>query len=99
MQAKDIAHIWELGGGTALKDLIDMPISVFTVKCAPLHFSSLDQRSYIVLVLSDFYLLTLAGLSCYATNHRSLSIVVVVDLAKPETIWLPLDSFFTAVCQ
>ena len=31
-QAKDIGHIWELGGGTFLSKLIDIPINVETIK-------------------------------------------------------------------
>lgn len=28
LQAKDVTHIWELGGGTLLSKLVDVPITV-----------------------------------------------------------------------
>ncbi|XP_061084089.1 cytoplasmic dynein 2 light intermediate chain 1 [Conger conger] len=46
---KDIAHFWELGGGTLLSDLIQIPIT--------------------------------------AQNVRTLSVVLVVDLSKPNVLW------------
>ncbi|KAL0983840.1 hypothetical protein UPYG_G00133440 [Umbra pygmaea] len=46
---KDIAHLWELGGGTSLSDLVQIPITV--------------------------------------QNVRSLSVVLVLDLSKPNTLW------------
>ncbi|XP_014066057.1 cytoplasmic dynein 2 light intermediate chain 1 isoform X3 [Salmo salar] len=46
---KDIAHLWELGGGTSLSDLVQIPIT--------------------------------------AQNVRSLSVVLVLDLSKPNALW------------
>ncbi|XP_072121069.1 cytoplasmic dynein 2 light intermediate chain 1 isoform X3 [Mobula birostris] len=46
---KDIAHFWELGGGTSLSDLAQIPITV--------------------------------------NNIRSLSVVLVLDLSKPNELW------------
>ncbi|KAM4729492.1 cytoplasmic dynein 2 light intermediate chain 1 [Anableps anableps] len=46
---KDIAHLWELGGGTSLSDLIQIPITLVSI--------------------------------------RSLSVVLVLDLSKPNTLW------------
>lgn len=31
-QPKDIAHIWELGGGTSLSDLVQIPITSANLK-------------------------------------------------------------------
>ncbi|KAM3863074.1 cytoplasmic dynein 2 light intermediate chain 1 [Diretmus argenteus] len=46
---KDIAHLWELGGGISLSDLVQIPIT-------PL-------------------------------NIRSLSVILVLDLSKPNALW------------
>uniref|UniRef100_UPI00398E57F2 cytoplasmic dynein 2 light intermediate chain 1 isoform X2 n=1 Tax=Pristiophorus japonicus TaxID=55135 RepID=UPI00398E57F2 len=46
---KDIAHFWELGGGTSLSDLAQIPITVDSI--------------------------------------RTLSIVLVLDLSKPNELW------------
>uniref|UniRef100_A0A3B4AHE4 Cytoplasmic dynein 2 light intermediate chain 1 n=1 Tax=Periophthalmus magnuspinnatus TaxID=409849 RepID=A0A3B4AHE4_9GOBI len=46
---KDIAHLWELGGGVSLSDLVQIPIS--------------------------------------ASNISSLSIILVLDLSKPNCLW------------
>ncbi|XP_067900245.1 cytoplasmic dynein 2 light intermediate chain 1 [Heterodontus francisci] len=46
---KDIAHFWELGGGTSLSDLAQIPITVESI--------------------------------------RTLSIVLVLDLSKPNDLW------------
>lgn len=46
---KDIAHLWELGGGISLSDLVQIPISPSTV--------------------------------------RSLSVILVLDLSKPNSLW------------
>ncbi|KAM4772162.1 cytoplasmic dynein 2 light intermediate chain 1 [Rhinophrynus dorsalis] len=51
---KDIAHFWELGGGTSLLDLIQIPIT------------------------SD--------------NVRTFSIVLVLDLSKPNELWPTMES-------
>ncbi|KAM8858690.1 cytoplasmic dynein 2 light intermediate chain 1 [Spinachia spinachia] len=46
---KDIAHLWELGGGTSLSDLVRIPIT--------------------------------------AASIRSLSVILIVDLSKPNGLW------------
>ncbi|KAM9726561.1 cytoplasmic dynein 2 light intermediate chain 1 [Menidia menidia] len=46
---KDIAHLWELGGGTSLSDLIQIPITPVSI--------------------------------------RSLSVILILDLSKPNTLW------------
>eukprot|EP00730_Choanoeca_flexa_P006649 TRINITY_DN12194_c0_g3_i5.p4 TRINITY_DN12194_c0_g3~~TRINITY_DN12194_c0_g3_i5.p4 ORF type:complete len:179 (+),score=9.59 TRINITY_DN12194_c0_g3_i5:3356-3892(+) len=56
---KDVVHIWELGGGTALKELLETPITVSSIK--------------------------------------SLSIVLVLDLSQPDTLWSTLDTLLSAV--
>lgn len=56
---KDVAHVWELGGGTFLSNLIETPINQQTIK--------------------------------------SLSVVVVVDLSKPDTIWSTLETLLSVV--
>jgi hypothetical protein len=30
-QAKDVTHLWELGGGTSLCDLVDVPINAQSI--------------------------------------------------------------------
>ncbi|XP_029926683.1 cytoplasmic dynein 2 light intermediate chain 1 [Myripristis murdjan] len=46
---KDIAHLWELGGGISLSDLIQIPIT--------------------------------------ALNIKSLAVILVLDLSKPNALW------------
>lgn len=59
--AKDISHIWELGGGTFLSKLIEIPITPDTM------------------------------------NH--LSIVIVIDLSKPEQLWDTIEILLKQVRQ
>lgn len=59
MQAKDICHVWELGGGLVFKDLL----SVIT----------------------------------YKTKGRSLSVVLVLDLSKPDVLWNTMDMMLEEV--
>nr|XP_023660052.1 cytoplasmic dynein 2 light intermediate chain 1 [Paramormyrops kingsleyae] len=56
---KDIAHFWELGGGTSLSDLIQIPIT--------------------------------------AQNVRTLSVVLVLDLSKPNALWGTVERLLQAV--
>lgn len=56
---KDVAHVWELGGGIALSNLIEVPI---TKQCV-----------------------------------KNLSVVICVDLSKPETIWTTLESLLNTM--
>ncbi|KAM9808754.1 cytoplasmic dynein 2 light intermediate chain 1 isoform X3 [Syngnathus typhle] len=51
---KDIAHLWELGGGTSLSDLVQIPIT--------------------------------------AASIRSLSIILVLDLSAPSTLWATMET-------
>ncbi|XP_057597327.1 cytoplasmic dynein 2 light intermediate chain 1 isoform X2 [Hippopotamus amphibius kiboko] len=55
---KDIAHFWELGGGTSLLDLISIPITSDTL--------------------------------------RTFSIVLVLDLSKPNDLWPTMESLLQA---
>uniref|UniRef100_A0A3P8UZ96 Cytoplasmic dynein 2 light intermediate chain 1 n=1 Tax=Cynoglossus semilaevis TaxID=244447 RepID=A0A3P8UZ96_CYNSE len=50
---KDIVHLWELGGGTSLSDLVQIPIS--------------------------------------AVSIRSFSVILVVDLSKPNSLWTTVE--------
>ncbi|KAM9365539.1 cytoplasmic dynein 2 light intermediate chain 1 [Pholidichthys leucotaenia] len=50
---KDIAHLWELGGGTSLSDLVKIPIT--------------------------------------PVNIRTLSVILVLDLSKPNVLWGTMD--------
>ncbi|XP_043551569.1 cytoplasmic dynein 2 light intermediate chain 1 isoform X1 [Chiloscyllium plagiosum] len=50
---KDIAHFWELGGGTSLSDLAQIPITIDSI--------------------------------------RTISIVLVLDLSKPNDLWLSME--------
>ncbi|XP_059841694.1 cytoplasmic dynein 2 light intermediate chain 1 [Hypanus sabinus] len=54
---KDIAHFWELGGGTSLSDLAQIPITV--------------------------------------NNIRSLSVVLVLDLSKPNELWSCMEKLLS----
>ncbi|XP_030628660.1 cytoplasmic dynein 2 light intermediate chain 1 [Chanos chanos] len=56
---KDIAHLWELGGGTSLSELVQIPIT--------------------------------------AHNISSLSVVLVLDLSKPNTLWGTMEKLLNAV--
>ncbi|KAM9847858.1 cytoplasmic dynein 2 light intermediate chain 1 [Aulostomus maculatus] len=55
---KDIAHLWELGGGTSLSDLVQIPITPVSI--------------------------------------RSLSIILVLDLSKPEFLWGTMEKLLQA---
>uniref|UniRef100_A0A673UUQ3 Cytoplasmic dynein 2 light intermediate chain 1 n=1 Tax=Suricata suricatta TaxID=37032 RepID=A0A673UUQ3_SURSU len=55
---KDIAHFWELGGGTSLLDLISTPITSDTL--------------------------------------RTFSIVLVLDLSKPNDLWPTMENLLQA---
>uniref|UniRef100_A0A8C6KD38 Cytoplasmic dynein 2 light intermediate chain 1 n=1 Tax=Nothobranchius furzeri TaxID=105023 RepID=A0A8C6KD38_NOTFU len=55
---KDVAHLWELGGGTSLSDLIQIPI-------------------------------TPAAL-------RFLSVILILDLSKPNTLWATMEKLLHA---
>ncbi|XP_032881408.1 cytoplasmic dynein 2 light intermediate chain 1 isoform X1 [Amblyraja radiata] len=54
---KDISHFWELGGGTLLSDLAQIPITV--------------------------------------DNVRTLSVVLVLDLSKPNDLWQTMEKLLT----
>ncbi|XP_037320701.2 cytoplasmic dynein 2 light intermediate chain 1 [Pungitius pungitius] len=55
---KDIAHLWELGGGTSLSDLVRIPIT--------------------------------------AASIRSLSVVLILDLSKPNALWATMEKLLQA---
>ncbi|XP_028278955.1 cytoplasmic dynein 2 light intermediate chain 1 isoform X2 [Parambassis ranga] len=55
---KDIAHIWELGGGTSLSDLVQIPITPASIK--------------------------------------SLSVILILDLSKPNALWGTLEKLLQA---
>ncbi|XP_077997776.1 cytoplasmic dynein 2 light intermediate chain 1-like isoform X2 [Glandiceps talaboti] len=56
--AKDVGHIWELGGGTFLSKLVDVPINVETIE--------------------------------------KLSIILILDLSKPQELWNTMDTLLNA---
>lgn len=55
---KDIAHLWELGGGTSLSDLVQIPIT--------------------------------------PVNIKSLSVILILDLSKPNSMWGTMDKLLQA---
>ncbi|XP_030011995.1 cytoplasmic dynein 2 light intermediate chain 1 [Sphaeramia orbicularis] len=55
---KDIAHLWELGGGTSLSDLVQIPITPVSIK--------------------------------------SLSVILILDLSKPNSVWGTMDKLLQA---
>ncbi|XP_068587942.1 cytoplasmic dynein 2 light intermediate chain 1 isoform X2 [Cebidichthys violaceus] len=55
---KDIAHLWELGGGTSLSDLVQIPIT--------------------------------------AVGLRSLSVILTLDLSKPNALWGTMEKLLQA---
>ncbi|XP_040525075.1 cytoplasmic dynein 2 light intermediate chain 1 isoform X4 [Gallus gallus] len=55
---KDIAHFWEIGGGTSLLELIRIPITV--------------------------------------NNIRSFAVVLVLDLSKPNELWMTMENLLQA---
>ncbi|XP_060780654.1 cytoplasmic dynein 2 light intermediate chain 1 [Neoarius graeffei] len=55
---KDIAHLWELGGGTSLSDLVQIPIT--------------------------------------PQNLSTLSVVLVLDLSKPNALWVTMEKLLQA---
>jgi dynein light intermediate chain 2 len=59
--AKDVTHLWELGGGTSLSALADIPISTHSIS--------------------------------------RLSLVLVLDLSRPDQLWTCLETFITKLRQ
>ncbi|KAK9541334.1 hypothetical protein VZT92_001387 [Zoarces viviparus] len=55
---KDISHLWELGGGTSLSDLVQIPIT--------------------------------------AVGIRSLSVILILDLSKPNALWGTMERLLQA---
>ncbi|MCI4376599.1 hypothetical protein PGIGA_G00190170 [Pangasianodon gigas] len=55
---KDVAHLWELGGGTSLSDLVQIPIT--------------------------------------PQNLSMLSVVLVLDLSKPNALWATMEKLLQA---
>uniref|UniRef100_A0A8C2TCJ0 Cytoplasmic dynein 2 light intermediate chain 1 n=1 Tax=Coturnix japonica TaxID=93934 RepID=A0A8C2TCJ0_COTJA len=55
---KDVAHFWEIGGGTSLLELIRIPITV--------------------------------------NNIRSFAVVLVLDLSKPNELWMTMENLLQA---
>ncbi|XP_054455751.1 cytoplasmic dynein 2 light intermediate chain 1 [Anoplopoma fimbria] len=55
---KDIAHLWELGGGTSLSDLVQIPITPVSI--------------------------------------RSLSVILILDLSKPNALWGTMEKLLEA---
>ncbi|XP_078129821.1 cytoplasmic dynein 2 light intermediate chain 1 [Sander vitreus] len=55
---KDIAHLWELGGGTSLSDLVQIPITPVSI--------------------------------------RSLSVILILDLSKPNALWGTMEKLLQA---
>ncbi|XP_074531904.1 cytoplasmic dynein 2 light intermediate chain 1 [Halichoeres trimaculatus] len=55
---KDIAHLWELGGGISLSDLVQIPITPVSI--------------------------------------RSLSIILILDLSKPNSLWGTMENLLQA---
>ncbi|XP_045926048.1 cytoplasmic dynein 2 light intermediate chain 1 [Micropterus dolomieu] len=55
---KDIAHLWELGGGTFLSDLVQIPITPVSI--------------------------------------TSLSVILVLDLSKPNALWRTMEKLLQA---
>ncbi|XP_047458536.1 cytoplasmic dynein 2 light intermediate chain 1 [Mugil cephalus] len=55
---KDIAHLWELGGGTSLSDLVQIPITPVSI--------------------------------------RSLSLILILDLSKPNALWGTMEKLLQA---
>ncbi|KAM7385369.1 hypothetical protein PAMP_001456 [Pampus punctatissimus] len=57
---KDIAHIWELGGGISLSDLVQIPITPVSI------------------------------------SLRSFSVILVLDLSKPNALWGTMEKLLQA---
>ncbi|OXB65484.1 hypothetical protein ASZ78_014835 [Callipepla squamata] len=55
---KDIAHFWEIGGGTSLLELIQIPITI--------------------------------------SNIRSFGVVLVLDLSRPNELWMTMENLLQA---
>ncbi|XP_042289151.1 cytoplasmic dynein 2 light intermediate chain 1 [Thunnus maccoyii] len=55
---KDIAHLWELGGGTSLSDLVQIPITPVSI--------------------------------------RALSVILILDLSKPNSLWGTMEKLLQA---
>lgn len=85
---KDIAHLWELGGGTSLSDLVQIPITPASVRwdtcCSGTESlcSSPDVETW--------------PLKHTVPPERSLSAVLVLDLSKPNSLWATMENLLQA---
>uniref|UniRef100_A0A3Q3ICD7 Cytoplasmic dynein 2 light intermediate chain 1 n=1 Tax=Monopterus albus TaxID=43700 RepID=A0A3Q3ICD7_MONAL len=73
---KDVAHLWELGGGTSLSDLVQIPITPVSIS-------------------------TFLYASCHSTESflsfpRSLSVILILDLSKPNALWGTMEKLLQA---
>lgn len=94
-QPKDIAHLWELGGGTSLSDLMQIPITPTNIRLV--IFSESKYASSSRVMPATFYLIdpaTAQGHICLV--FRLLSVVLLLDLSKPNTLWGTMERLLQA---
>ncbi|XP_063774409.1 cytoplasmic dynein 2 light intermediate chain 1 isoform X2 [Pseudophryne corroboree] len=81
---KEIAHFWELGGGTSLMDLIPIPITSENIGCYIYESICIICNMWIIAWLLQ------------ARGGRTFSVVLVLDLSKPSELWYTMENLLQA---
>lgn len=87
---KDIAHLWELGGGTSLSDLVQIPITPASVRWDTCTRPCKESAR------SPPFVDPWPPLEHTVPSDRSLSVVLVLDLSKPNTLWATMEKLLQA---
>ena len=105
-QPKDIVHLWELGGCTSLSELVQIPITADNVRSAKsdLLLPYSDEVSHGVSCIfhhiqsESLYTIyiTVNVCVCVCVDHRALSVVLVLDLSKPNSMWGTMERLLQA---
>lgn len=105
-QPKDIAHLWELGGGTSLSDLVQIPItpaSIRYVTCTHVWALVVSFTVYFFQCDDMFYNKQQKGAwilfasSVKTVVNLSCKIYILVAFCQPEPQWC--NTIFYVSCQ
>lgn len=91
LQPKDVAHLWELGGGISLSDLVQIPITADNIRF-DLLYKTLCFYSYTCLVKRESIRNNiLKANTAKLSSCSTLSVVLVLDLSKPNALWETME--------
>ena len=79
-----MTHLWELGGGTFLSKLIEVPVTADNIRSA----ERADMCSSCTVTSCCLFHYPLAS---------NMSVVLVLDLSKPEELWNTQETFVKQV--